>query len=52
MHSNIETQLSQLTSLVRQVVLGQVRQSKMYGIYAVPKHSTNICPQLQKDTTP
>jgi hypothetical protein len=26
MHSNIETQLSELTSLVRQVPLGQVRQ--------------------------
>jgi hypothetical protein len=52
MHSNIETQLSELTSLVRQVALGQVRQSKVCGICAIPEHSTDMCPQLQKDTAP
>jgi hypothetical protein len=31
-HSNIETKLSELTPLIKQVALGQVRQAKVYGI--------------------
>jgi hypothetical protein len=46
MHSNIKTQLSELTSFIRQVALGQVRQSRVCGICAVPEHATNMCPQL------
>jgi len=42
MHSNIETQLSELTSLVRQVALIQVRQSRVCGICVVLEHSTDI----------
>jgi hypothetical protein len=52
MHSNIETQHLELTSFMRQVALGQVRQSRVYGIYAFPEHSTDICSQLQEDVTP
>jgi hypothetical protein len=52
MHSNIETQLSKLTSLVRQVALGQVRQSRVCGICGVPEHSTDMCPQFQEDSAP
>ena len=52
MHSNIETQLSELTSLVRQVALGQVKQSRVCGICAIPEHPTDMCPQLQEDTVP
>jgi len=37
---------------VRQVALGQVRQSRMCGIYAIPEHFTDMCPQLQEDVTP
>ena len=32
MHSNIETQLSELTSLVRQVALGHVKQYRVCDI--------------------
>ena len=49
MHFNIETQLSELTSLVRQVALGQVRQSRVCGICVVVEHSIDMCPQLQED---
>jgi hypothetical protein len=45
-HSNIETQLSKLTSLVRQVVLGQVRYVKVCDICSFLDYPTNRCPQL------
>lgn len=51
-HSNLETQLSELTSLVKQVVLGQVRQTRVCGICAFSDHSTDMCPQLQEDVIP
>jgi hypothetical protein len=43
MYSNIETELSKLTSLVKQVALGQVKHSRVYGIYTFLEHSTDIC---------
>jgi hypothetical protein len=46
MHSNIKTQLSELTSLIGQITLGQVRQSRVCGICVVPEYATNMCPQL------
>jgi hypothetical protein len=45
-HSNIETQLSKLTSLVRQVVLGQVRYVKVCDICSFLDYPTDRCPQL------
>uniref|UniRef100_A0A6N2NBX1 Reverse transcriptase n=1 Tax=Salix viminalis TaxID=40686 RepID=A0A6N2NBX1_SALVM len=51
-HSNLETQLSELTSLVKQVVFGQVRQTRVCGICAFSDHSTDMCPQLQEDVIP
>jgi hypothetical protein len=43
MYSNIETELSKLTSLIKQVALGQVKHSRVYGIYTFLEHSTDIC---------
>jgi hypothetical protein len=43
MYSNIEIELSKLTSLVKQVALGQVKHSRVYGIYTFLEHSTDIC---------
>jgi hypothetical protein len=44
-HSNIKKKKKlELTSLVRQVALGQVRQVKVYNICSFPDHPTNKCP--------
>jgi hypothetical protein len=48
--SSIEHQLSHLTSLVQQIVVGNTQQVKACGICAVIGHATDMCPTLQDDS--
>jgi len=43
-NDNIETQLSEITFLMRQVALGQVRQSRVCSICVVQEHANDMCP--------
>ncbi|PIN19322.1 hypothetical protein CDL12_08003 [Handroanthus impetiginosus] len=48
--SSLEHQISNLTSLVQQLVTGKVQQVKACGICANIGHPTNMCPTLQEDS--
>ena len=48
--SNIEQQISNLTSLVQQMAMGKSQQAKVCGICAASHHSTDMCPTLQGDS--
>ncbi|XP_039034539.1 uncharacterized protein LOC120170712 [Hibiscus syriacus] len=48
--SSIEHQLSYLTSLVQQLVVGNTQQVKACGICAAIGHPTNMCPTFQDDS--
>ncbi|XP_037494808.1 uncharacterized protein LOC119370546 [Jatropha curcas] len=51
--SNLEKQISDLTSLVRQIAVGNMQAVKTCGICLVPGlvpgHATDMCPTLQED---
>ncbi|PIN20442.1 hypothetical protein CDL12_06873 [Handroanthus impetiginosus] len=48
--SSLENQISNLTSLVQQLVIGKVQQVKACGICANIGHPTDMCPTLQEDS--
>ncbi|XP_027169579.1 uncharacterized protein LOC113769319 [Coffea eugenioides] len=48
-HSDLANKLTELTALVRQMVVGQVQAVKTCGICAAPEHATDMCPTLQED---
>ncbi|XP_027124317.1 uncharacterized protein LOC113771530 [Coffea eugenioides] len=47
--SSIQQQLSELTSFVRQIAVGNVQQAKVCGICTNSGHTTDSCPQLQEE---
>ncbi len=47
--SNLEKQISDLTSLVRQLVIGKMQTVKVCGICLGLGHATDMCPTLQED---
>ncbi|KAH6780567.1 hypothetical protein C2S52_011804 [Perilla frutescens var. hirtella] len=47
--SSIESQLSELTSLVKQLATRDLPQARACGIFLVPNHPTHACPTLQED---
>ena len=47
--SSLENKISDLTSLVRQLAVGQLQQARVCGICSVPGHPTDMCPTLQDD---
>ncbi|PIN01467.1 DNA-directed DNA polymerase [Handroanthus impetiginosus] len=48
--SSLEYQISNLTSLVQQLVPGKMHQVKTCGICANTNHPTDMCPTLQEDS--
>ncbi|XP_031262239.1 uncharacterized protein LOC116120427 [Pistacia vera] len=49
--SSIEQQLSDLTSLVRQLAVGNAQQVNACGICSTMGHQTDMCPTLQEEGT-
>ncbi|XP_068663030.1 uncharacterized protein [Aristolochia californica] len=49
--SSLEQQIASLTSLVRQMVVGNTQMVKACGICSVVGHPTNMCPTLQEEPT-
>ncbi|XP_048227305.1 LOW QUALITY PROTEIN: uncharacterized protein LOC125369336 [Ricinus communis] len=47
---NLENQISDLTALVRQMAVGQLRMAKVCGICSLQGHPTDMCPTLQQDS--
>ncbi|XP_027157925.1 uncharacterized protein LOC113759552 [Coffea eugenioides] len=47
--SSIQQQISELTSFVRQLVVGNMHQAKACGICTNVGHPTDSCPMLQED---
>ena len=47
--SSLQQQISDLTSLVRQMAIGNTQQAKACSIYATVGHPTNACPVLQEE---
>ncbi|WP_198155510.1 retrotransposon gag family protein, partial [Candidatus Burkholderia verschuerenii] len=47
--STLESQMADLTALVRQLATGQVSNVRVCGICAVSGHPTDMCPTLQED---
>jgi hypothetical protein len=47
--SSLEQQIASLTSLVRQVVVGNIQTAKACGICSVVGNPIDICPTLQKE---
>ena len=47
--SNLEKQIANLTSLVRQMAVGNAQQAKACGICSNIGHPTDMCPTLQED---
>ena len=47
--SSLEQQIASLTSLVRQMVVGNMQMVKACGICSVVGHPTDMCPTLQKE---
>ncbi len=47
--SNLEKQISDLTSLVRQLAAGNMQTVKVCGICSSSGHVTDMCPALQED---
>ncbi|XP_019178326.1 PREDICTED: uncharacterized protein LOC109173541 [Ipomoea nil] len=48
--SSIENKLSHFTTLVQQLVVGNMQQVKTCGICAATGHQTDMCPTLQYDS--
>ncbi|XP_027150381.1 uncharacterized protein LOC113750623 [Coffea eugenioides] len=48
--SSIQQQLTELTSFVRQLAVGNASQAKMCGICTGMGHSTDMCPMIQKES--
>ncbi|XP_071906820.1 uncharacterized protein [Coffea arabica] len=48
--SSIQQQLSELTSFVRQLAVGNASQAKVCGVYTVVGHPTEMCPLVQEET--
>ena len=48
--SSLEQQIVSLTSLVRQMVVGNMQTVKACGICSVVGHPTNMCPTLQEES--
>ena len=44
--SSLEQQIMSLTSLVRQMVVGNMQMTKTCGICLVIRHPTDVCPTL------
>ena len=47
--SSLEQQIAGLTSLVCQMVVGNMQMVKAYGICSVVGHPTDMCPTLQEE---
>ena len=47
--SSLEQQIVSLTSLVRQMAVGNMQTVKACGICSVVGHPTNMCPTLQEE---
>ena len=47
--SSLEQQIASLTSLVRQMDVGNMQTMKACGICSVVGHPTNMCPTLQEE---
>ncbi|XP_027184221.1 uncharacterized protein LOC113782531 [Coffea eugenioides] len=48
--SSIQQQLSELTSFMRQLVMGSASQAKVCGVCTVVGHYTKMCPLVQEET--
>ncbi|XP_027183965.1 uncharacterized protein LOC113782266 [Coffea eugenioides] len=48
--SSIQQQLTELTSFVRQLAVGNASQAKVCGIYTIMDHSTDMCPIIQEQS--
>ena len=48
--SSIQEQLTELTSFVRQLAVGNASQAKVCGICTGVGHSTNMCPMIQEES--
>ncbi|XP_052181983.1 uncharacterized protein LOC127794775 [Diospyros lotus] len=48
--SSLENQISNLTSLIQQLAIGNLQQVKACGICAATGHPTDMCPTLQEDS--
>lgn len=48
--STLENQISNLTALVRQMVMGQLQTTKACGLYSIQGHPTNMCPTLKNNS--
>ncbi|XP_027060968.2 uncharacterized protein [Coffea arabica] len=48
--SSIQQQLSELTSFVRQLAVGNTSQAKVCGVCTVVGHPTEMCPLVQEET--
>ncbi|XP_038977889.1 uncharacterized protein LOC120108375 [Phoenix dactylifera] len=49
--SSLEQQIASLTSLVRQMAVGNMQTEKACGICSVVGHPTDMCPTLQEEPT-
>ncbi|XP_010247770.1 PREDICTED: uncharacterized protein LOC104590728 [Nelumbo nucifera] len=49
-HSNLESQISDLTFLVRQLAARQLRTTKVCGICSIPGHPTDMCSSVQDES--
>jgi hypothetical protein len=47
--SSLEQQIASLTSLVRQMTVGNMQMAKACGICSVVGHPTDVCPTLQEE---
>lgn len=47
--SSLEQQIASLTSLVRQMVVGNMQTAKACGICSLVGHPTDMCPTLQEE---
>ncbi|XP_062155157.1 uncharacterized protein LOC133863203 [Alnus glutinosa] len=47
--SSLEQQIASLTSLIRQMAVGNMQTVKACGICSIVGHPTNMCPTLQKE---
>ena len=48
-NSDLVNRLTELTTLIRQMAIGQVQAVKACGICATPEHTTDMWPTLQED---
>ena len=47
--SSLEQQIVSLTSLIREMAIGNMQTVKAYGICSIVGHPTDMCPTLQED---